>query len=528
MNKCALLSVSDRTGLPELAATLHGAGYTLLATSGTGKALDEARIPWTSVESYTGLAELLDGRVKTLHPKIHGGILARRDQPHHLKQMEEAQIGPIDVVIVNLYPFLKYVQSEKASKPEEMTELVDVGGPTMIRAAAKNHAFVLPLIDPADYPEVIDALAAKKDGDPFSLEMRRRLAAKVFATLSQYDGAIARYFGGLVSGEQPGFAQAELPAECTVTLSKVSDLRYGENPHQRAALYEASSNSLTLFSGPRWEQLGGKELSYNNMLDLDAGLRLLSDLPTERTTVAILKHLNPCGVAVGKSVVEAIERAKECDPRSHFGGVLVCNRPVDRAAAEEIRGDFAELVLAPDFVDGAIDVLRTSKNLRILKVDVSTLKGFDARTVAGGVLVQEPDIDRSRIAHAALSSSRTPADEELADLELAWRIVGHVKSNAIVLVRDGLLIGVGAGQMSRIDSVELAISKAKAHGHLLNGAVAASDAFFPFPDSVETLASEGITCVIAPAGARKDDEIKATASAKNVSLFFASDRHFRH
>lgn len=527
MKKCALLSVSDRDGLPELAAALHEKGYTLLATSGTGKALDEAKVPWTSVESYTGLAELLDGRVKTLHPKIHGGILARRDQPHHLKQMEEAQIGPIDVVVVNLYPFLKYVQSEKASKPAEMTELVDVGGPTMIRAAAKNHAFVLPLIDPADYPEVIAALKGSKEADPFPLTMRRRLAAKVFATLSRYDSAIANYFSGLVRDEASA-ENAELPAECSITLSKVAELRYGENPHQRAALYQQKSETLTLFTGPTWEQLGGKELSYNNMLDLDAGLRLLSDLPAERTCVAILKHLNPCGVAVGLSVTEAIERAKECDPRSHFGGVLVSNRPVDRAAAEEIRGDFAELVIAPDFVDGALDVLRTSKNLRILKVDVSKLSGFDARTVAGGILVQEPDLNRSRIAHASLVSSRGPTDEELADLELAWRIVGHVKSNAIVLVRDGLLIGVGAGQMSRIDSVELAIRKAKLHGHLLNGAVAASDAFFPFPDSVETLAAEGITCVVAPAGARRDEDVKAVANAKNLALFFASDRHFRH
>ena len=528
MKKCALLSVSDTTGLPELAAALHADGYTLLATSGTGKALDEAKVPWTSVESYTGLAELLDGRVKTLHPKIHGGILARRDQPHHLKQMEEAQIGPIDVVIVNLYPFLQYVQGEKASHPEEMTELVDVGGPTMIRAAAKNHAFVLPLIDPSDYPEVISALSQKKDGDPFSLHFRRRLAAKVFATLSHYDGAIGRYFGGLVADSSADQGSSELPADCTVTLSKVADLRYGENPHQKAALYQPSSQELTLFTGPTWEQLGGKELSYNNMLDLDAGLRLLSDLPSERIAVAILKHLNPCGVATGSSVTEAIERAKECDPRSHFGGVLVVNHPVDRAAAEEIRGDFAELVLAPDFVGGALEILRSSKNLRILKVDVSTLKGFDLRTIAGGVLVQEPDINRSRIAHASLASSRSPSDDELADLELAWRIVGHVKSNAIVLVRDGLLIGVGAGQMSRIDSVELAIRKAKLHGHLLNGAVAASDAFFPFPDSVETLAGEGITCVVAPAGARRDDDVKATANAKSISLFFASDRHFRH
>lgn len=525
MKKFALLSVSDRTGLPELASALHESGYVLLATSGTGKALEEVKVPWVSVESYTGLAELLDGRVKTLHPKIHGGILARRDDPQHLKQMQEAEIGPIDVVVVNLYPFLKYVESEKASNPDTMTELVDVGGPTMIRAAAKNHKFVLPLIDPNDYPEVIEILSSGKgDGDRFSLALRRRYAAKVFTTLSQYDGTIGRYFDSL----QEGGDVSELPRQSTVSLEKVSDLRYGENPHQRAALYKASSSSLALFSGPTWEQLGGKELSYNNMLDLDAGLRLLSDLPPERTTVAILKHLNPCGVAVGSNVTEAIKRAKECDPRSHFGGVVVCNREIDRAAAEEIRGDFAELILAPSFAPDALEILRTSKNLRILKVDVSTLKGFDVRTIAGGVLVQEPDIDRSRIAHATLASARTPSDEELSDLEIAWRIVGHVKSNAIVLVRDGLLIGVGAGQMSRIDSVELAIRKAKAHGHLLHGAVAASDAFFPFPDSVETLSAEGITCVVAPAGARRDEDVKGVANAKNVSLFFASDRHFRH
>ena len=525
MKKFALLSVSDRTGLPELASALHKSGYVLLATSGTGKALDEVKVPWVSVESYTGLAELLDGRVKTLHPKIHGGILARRDDAHHVKQMEEAEIGPIDVVVVNLYPFLKYVESEKASDPDAMTELVDVGGPTMIRAAAKNHKFVLPLIDPQDYPEVIAALSQGKAGtDPFSLALRRRYAAKVFTKLSQYDGTIGRYFTGLDDRE----GSTELPQQSSLSFEKVSDLRYGENPHQKAALYKAASSSLTLFSGPTWEQLGGKELSYNNMLDLDAGLRLLSDLPQERTTIAILKHLNPCGVATGVNVTEAIKRAKECDPRSHFGGVLVANREIDKTAAEEIRGDFAELILAPSFSDDALEVLRTSKNLRILKVDVSTLQGFDLRTVAGGVLVQEPDIDRSRIAHATLATTRTPSDEELLDLEIAWRIVGHVKSNAIVLVRDGLLIGVGAGQMSRIDSVELAIRKAKTHGHLLHGAVAASDAFFPFPDSVETLAAEGVTCIVAPAGARRDDDVKAVAIAKNVSLFFASDRHFRH
>ena len=526
MKKVALLSVSDRTGLPQLAQALRSAGYTLLATAGTGKVLDEASLEWTSVESYTGLAELLDGRVKTLHPKIHGGILARRDQSHHVAQMREAQIEGIDVVVVNLYPFLKYVQSERAENPEEMTELIDVGGPTMIRAAAKNHRFVLPLIDPSDYLEVISRLQSGDDsGDPFPLEFRRALAAKVFVTLSGYDGAIGRYFTGLSNNHS---SSSKFPSEAVVVIEKAADLRYGENPHQEASVYRVKSSSIPLFEGPTWEQLGGKELSYNNMLDCDAAIRLLADLPTERVSVGILKHLNPCGVAVGESVKAAIERAKECDPRSHFGGILVSNTEIDKAAADEIRGDFAEIVIAPSYSPEGLEVLRSSKNLRIIKVASGVWRGLEARTIAGGLLIQEPDTNRSHTAHAKLVSPRPPSDDELADLELAWRLVGHVKSNAVVLVRDGLLIGVGAGQMSRIDSIELAIRKAKSHGHILNGAVAASDAFFPFPDSVETLADEGITCVIAPAGARRDDEVKEVAARKNVSLLFAADRHFRH
>lgn len=527
MNKYALLSVSDQNGLPELAAALHKAGYVLLATSGTGKCLEGAKVPWSSVESYTGLAELLDGRVKTLHPKIHGGILARRDSEKHLSQMEAAEIGPIDVVVVNLYPFLKYLGTERAKDPLEMTELVDVGGPTMIRAAAKNHRFVLPLIDPADYPQVISALASAKSGrDPFSIEYRRKLAAKVFKTLSQYDGAIAGYFGGLAGDSEQ--AASGLPERFEASFERAAELRYGENPHQKAALYTPQSSQLTFIAGPQWKQLGGKELSYNNMLDFDAALRLLCDLPQGRPTVAILKHLNPCGVASGRTVTDAIRRAKECDPRSHFGGVLVSNTAVDREAAEEIRGDFAEIIIAPGFSPEALEELRMSKNLRILEVSGAALAGYDVRTVAGGLLVQEPDVAASTMSQAKLVSSRPPTDEELADLDLAWRVVRHVKSNAIVLVRDGLLIGVGAGQMSRIDSVELALKKAKSHGHLLNGAVAASDAFFPFPDSVEALGDAGVTCIVAPAGARKDEEAKAAANGKGVSLFFATNRHFRH
>jgi phosphoribosylaminoimidazolecarboxamide formyltransferase/IMP cyclohydrolase len=524
MKKLALLSVSDRTGLNELATALVEAGYTLLATSGTGKILSEAKLPFTSVESYTGLAELLDGRVKTLHPKIHAGVLARRDLPAHLEQLEQADIGAIDLVVVNLYPFTKYLDSERASNPEEMTELVDVGGPTMIRAAAKNHRFVLPVIDPSDYSQVISLLkAAKGKSDPFSLEFRRTLAAKAFTTLSAYDGAIGCYFASCNAATESDF-----PSQISVSLEKGAELRYGENPHQKAAVYRAISSSVPLLSGPMWRQLGGKELSYNNMLDFDAALRLLADLPREHTAVAILKHLNPCGVALAGTVCEAIVRAKECDPRSHFGGIVVTNKELDIEAAEEIRGDFAEIVIAPGFSKEALATLQTSKNLRIIEASLEGLQGYEVRTVAGALLVQEPDTDRSAVSRATLATSRVPTDDELIDLDLAWRIVGHVKSNAIVLVRGGLLIGVGAGQMSRIDSIELAIHKAKTHGHLLSGAVAASDAFFPFPDSVETLAQEGITCIVSPAGARRDDEVKSVAQAKNVSLFFAMDRHFRH
>ncbi len=527
MKKLALLSVSDQTGLSDLAAALHGAGYGLLATSGTGKALEAAGIPFTSVESYTGLAELLDGRVKTLHPKIHGGLLARRDLDKHLSQLDAEGIAPIDVIVVNLYPFTKYIDSERAHDAEQMTELVDVGGPTMLRAAAKNHRFVLPLVDPADYPAVIELLAvAQGAADPFSLELRRKLAAKVFGALSAYDGAISRYFSNVVRGGSQ--EESAFPSTCSVSLEKQADLRYGENPHQKAALYGVSASGLEFLSGPRWTQLGGKELSYNNMLDLDAAVRLLSDLPSRSPVVAILKHLNPCGVASGVDVLDAIKRAKQCDPRSHFGGILVINREVDRMAAEEIREDFAELVVAPSFSPEALDVLRTSKNLRILQIDGLSISGYEVRSVLGGLLVQEPDINRSQVSHATLASARTPTDDELADLDLAWRIVGHVKSNAIVLVRDGLLVGVGAGQMSRVDSVELAIRKATVHGHLLDGAVAASDAFFPFADSIETLSQAGITAVVSPAGSRRDGDVQAAADARGVSLFFASDRHFRH
>jgi phosphoribosylaminoimidazolecarboxamide formyltransferase/IMP cyclohydrolase len=530
MSKMALLSVSDQSGLIDLASALIKANYILLATSGTAKALSAAGLNYVSVEDYTGLAELLDGRVKTLHPKIHAGILAKRDKEAHCRQLIAEEISQIDLVVVNLYPFTKYLESERAANPEEMVELVDVGGPTMIRAAAKNHRFVLPLIDPKDYPKIIELLNFTGPSDPFPLELRRSLAAKVFLSLASYDSAIGGYFSSLISAADKGGHDLEsFPERVSINLTKGSDLRYGENPHQSAAIYSvADSSTLPVLSGSKWRQLGGKALSYNNMLDFDAGLRLLRDLGGDRPTVAILKHLNPCGVATANSVAEAIERAKLCDPRSHFGGILVVNTEVDVDAAREVRGDFAEIVVAPHFSKEALEVLSTAKNLRILEVDVDEFNGFELRTVAGAVLVQQPDVFRSMLNSDYLVTDRAVSEEELRDLNMAWSICGHVKSNAIVLVRDGLLIGVGAGQMSRIDSIELAISKAKLHGHLLDGAVAASDAFFPFPDSIETLAKEGVRCVVAPSGSRRDEEVKAVAQDRSVSLFFVNDRHFKH
>lgn len=530
MSKMALLSVSDQSGLVDLATALVRANYTLLATSGTAKALSAAGLKYVSVEDYTGLNELLDGRVKTLHPKIHAGILAKRDKEAHRNQLLAAEIEQIDMVVVNLYPFTKYLESERAANPEEMVELVDVGGPTMIRAAAKNHSFVLPVIDPSDYPRIIELLNSA-EREPFSLEFRRSLAAKVFLSLSSYDRAIGGYFSALTAGVATKGAQNTegFPELVSIDLKRGSELRYGENPHQSAAIYSvARTSTLPLLSGSKWRQLGGKDLSYNNMLDFDAGLRLLSDLESDRPTVAILKHLNPCGVASANSVAEAIERAKLCDPRSHFGGILVINTEVDLDAAREIRGDFAEIVVAPKFSKEALQILSTAKNLRILEIDSGVMTGFELRTVAGAVLVQQPDTSRTRLSVEHLVTAVGVSDEELSDLNMAWSICSHVKSNAIVLVRDGLLIGVGAGQMSRIDSIELAIRKAQLHGHLLNGAVAASDAFFPFPDSIEALADVGVRCVVAPSGSRRDDDVKATAQARAVGLFFAQDRHFKH
>jgi phosphoribosylaminoimidazolecarboxamide formyltransferase/IMP cyclohydrolase len=514
MGRAALLSVSDRTGLVDFARGLLKRGFTLLATSGTAKALTEESIPCTLVEEYTGSPEILDGRVKTLHPKIHAGILAKRGVPAHEEELLRHGVHSIDVVAVNLYPFLKHVGGPTANDPYAMIELIDVGGPALLRAAAKNHLGVFAVIDPADYPTVLNALDAGGDAGP----LKRELAVKVFASLANDNLEVAKYFSGLSRTGSEQFREVE-----GAVLHRVQGLRYGENPHQQAGLYAPWGERK-----PHWKQLHGKELSYNNLLDMQAMIRLLAALPKESLWVAIVKHLNPCGVASAVDTSTALLRAKSCDSRSHFGGIIGCTRKVDLKTAQQIREDFAEIVIAPSYDEDALSCLSQSKTLRIVASPVGARGGIEMRSVANEFLLQSPDESSSTIEGAELVSGRKPTSTEVRDLGLAWSLMGQVRSNAIVVVRDQVSIGIGTGQMSRIDSVELALRRATHFGHDTKGAVAASDAFFPFPDSIETLANAGVTCIVAPSGAKRDDESVAAANRLGVSLLFAPDRHFRH
>lgn len=524
MDRAALISVSDRTGLDELAKALSHAGYTLLCTSGSGKFLSDLGLATVAIEKYTGQPEILGGRVKTLHPKIHAGLLAKRDDPEHMKQLEMEGILPIDVAVVNLYPFIQNIGTDRAADPAKMIELIDVGGPTMIRAAAKNFKSVLPLLDPKDYPEIIAILESRGDLSSVAADLRARLSSKVFSAVANYDLQIATYLSSLGQrGDDSGVANPFSGSVGGVVLAKEQDLRYGENPHQKAAYYRELTGS------PKgWTQLSGKELSYNNLLDFDAALKLVQSLPGGSPAATIIKHLNPCGAAQGKDALEAVKKAKTCDPRSHFGGIIALNTLVGDGVAHEVTEDFAEIIVAPEYTPEALNVLKSKKNLRVIKVNDLSPPARELRSAAGGVLMQEPDRPVSAVSAASVAGKRAPSRSELEDLQFAWTICSHVKSNAIVIVKDRMLLGVGAGQMSRIDSVELAISKAKRHGHDLSGAAAASDAFFPFPDSVEALAAEGVRCVVAPSGSKKDNETVAAADKLGVSILFATDRHFRH
>lgn len=528
MKKAALISVSNRDNLAPFAKALADAGYTLLTTTGSGAFLQEQGLEVTGIEGYTGQKEILGGRVKTLHPKIHAGLLARRDDPEHMKQLEEDGILPIDIAVINLYPFIEHLSTDSIEDPAKMIELVDIGGPTMIRAASKNYNSVLPVIDPADYDQVSAILAAGGLEYGKNLELRRKLATKVFTRLAEYNLEIAKYFSNVSYDEKESSTvdsadNFQLGPVTGKVLERSQELRYGENPKQKGAFYTEASGKPMGF-----EQHGGKDLSYNNFLDFDAALGALKSLPREKPGVVIIKHLNPCGAAIADSLVGALRAAKTCDARSHFGGIIAFNKEVDAEVAEAIREDFAEIILAPSYSDDARAILAKSKNLRVLTVSLEVEPSLELRSVNSGVLIQESDQGVSDVREIEVASEKKPTEAELEDLQLAWSIIPHVRSNAITIVKNGLLVGVGAGQMSRIDSTQLAISKAATFGHDIKGAVVGSDAFFPFEDGIEALAEAGVSAIVTPSGSKRDPEIVAAANRHGLALLFATERHFRH
>lgn len=511
----ALLSVSDKEGLIELGQGLHGFGIKLLSTGGTGRALEDAGIPYTRVSDHTGFPEILDGRVKTLHPRVHGGILARHSDKRHQETLQEHDIPPIGLVVVNLYPFVRTV-SRKGVALEDAIENIDIGGPTMVRAAAKNFEHVAIVVDPSDYPRV---LADLKTAGEVSRDLRLELARKAFAHTAGYDAAISAY----LEGREP---DGGLPEVVHFSLKREAELRYGENPHQRAALYRPQNVEPEGIVAAR--QLHGKQLSFNNYLDLDGAWNLIREF--EETACAIIKHTNPCGAALGTDLKEAYLRALSCDPVSAFGSIIAVNREVDTAAAEEMSKLFVEAIVAPGFSEEALEILTRKKNIRLMEMPpVSAGKDpyadFDVKRIDGGFLVQDRDRFYLNRSDLKVVTRRQPSDDELAELLFAWAVCKHVKSNAIVYTRERRTIGVGAGQMSRVDSARIAAEKAQAP---LEGAVMASDAFFPFRDGLDEAAGHGIRAVIQPGGSVRDDEVVQAADEHQMAMVFTGIRHFRH
>ncbi len=515
----ALLSVWDKRGVIEFAQGLATRGVELVSTGGTARALREAGLDVIEVADVTGAPEILDGRVKTLHPAIHGGLLARRDLIEHMGTLAEQKIEPIDMLVVNLYPFEATIES--GAGYDEAVEMIDIGGPAMIRAAAKNHESVTVVTDPNDYQKVLAALQAGEK----AVEFRRALAAKAFARTAAYDAAIAAWFA-----EQQ---EELLPEHLTVAARRKQITRYGENPHQKAAFYRMGDARAGVATA---EQIQGKELSYNNIADADAALELVAEF--EAPAIAIIKHANPSGVALGADLAAAYEKAFTCDPVSAFGGIVAANRPLDRAVAEAIANVFTEVVIAPGADDEARDILSAKINLRLLLIDgmpAPTETGLLIRSVAGGLLVQERDHAGAATLELETVTKRAPDDQQMADLRFAFTVAKHVKSNAIVFARNGATVGIGAGQMSRLDSVRIATEKAKdaalAAGEaetLTKGSVVASDAFFPFADGIEAALRAGAIAVIQPGGSVRDDEIVAAADRAGAAMVFTSRRHFRH
>ncbi len=514
----ALLSVFDKSGLEPFAKRLHDRGVELLSTGGTARALREEGLPVTDVANLTGYPEILDGRVKTLHPVVHGGLLARRNDEADVRQLEELGIEPIDLVVVNLYPFQDVVARGDVSEAEAI-ENVDVGGPTMIRAAAKNFYFVGVVTSPSQYEDVASEI---ETNGGLALDVRRQLASEAFRRTAEYDGAITQYF----FSQTPSSPREHMPDDLDLTLPRAQTLRYGENPHQRASLYGRPERF--------YEQLHGKELSFNNLIDLSAAMQLIDEFSDDVPACAILKHTNPCGAALADSLEEAYHRSFATDRQSPFGGVVVVNRALDRATAEAIDAIFTEIVIAPEFEEGVLDLLMEKKNRRLIRSRAAARndEAPDLRSVIGGVLVQsrDPALPGSAAARAVyrVVTERTPSETEWEDLDFAWRVVKHVKSNAIVYAKDRRTLGIGAGQMSRIDSSELALMKGKKSELDFTGSVVASDAFFPFPDGLVAAAEAGARATIQPGGSIRDDDVIEAADARGLAMVFTGTRHFRH
>jgi len=523
MIKRALISVSDKAGLVDFARSLYDMGVEILSTGGTAKALQQAGIKVTAVSDVTGFPEILDGRVKTLHPKIHGGLLALRKNPEHMEQIKNLGIEPIDLVAINLYPFKETIQKPGVTF-EEAIENIDIGGPSMLRSAAKNHQDVVVICDPQDYSAVIELL---KTGEDVDLSFRRKLALKVFEHTAHYDALISDYLRK-VEDRNTRQDAAIFPVNLTLGFEKAQDLRYGENPHQKAAFYREIGNIAGTLAGAR--QLHGKELSFNNINDADAALRAV--LEFDMPAAVGLKHTNPCGVACGKNIHEAYLKAYAADPVSIFGGIVALNRPVDKLTAEELVKIFLEIVIAPGYEQDAMEILKTKKNLRLLEIDLTDdalLSGsraaWDMKRVSGGLLVQDADIKDFDEKDLKTVTRRTPSQREMEDLLFGWNVVKHVKSNAIVLAKDLVTVGIGAGQVNRIWPTEQSIAHA---GEKAKGSVLASDAFFPFSDVVETAAAAGITAIIQPGGSLKDEDSIKAADEHGIAMVFTGMRHFRH
>jgi phosphoribosylaminoimidazolecarboxamide formyltransferase/IMP cyclohydrolase len=507
----ALLSVSDKTGLVDFASALARLGWDLISTGGTAKALRAAGVNVRDVSDVTHFPEMLDGRVKTLHPAIHGGLLARRNSPEHMKALAEQNISPIDLVAVSLYPF-EQTAARSGAKPEEVIEQIDIGGPSMLRSAAKNFGSVTVIVDPADYGRVLASLEAKDD----DLDLRRLLAEKVFERTAAYDAAIARWFARERS--------ETFPDSIAIPLERETTLRYGENPGQRAAFYvERHKEGIAAL-----EKKGGKELSFNNLLDLEGALFATDPFQGE-TCCAIVKHTTPCGLATGTTALDAYKKALACDPASAFGSVISFTVPVDDETAEAISSLFVECIVAPKFSAGALEILGRKKNLRVLEGLARWRdEALDYKRIRGGFLAQERIARDGAKEEWRVVTKRHPTEAELTDLRFAWRAVGSVKSNAIVLARDGATIGIGAGQMSRVDAAFLSVHKAGLAGHDTKGAVLGSDAFFPFRDGVEQAAEAGVSAIVQPGGSVRDEEVIQAANEFNIAMIFTGMRQFRH